>query len=135
MENYTLPENIKVLYKTATSFPEGVLAAHQFLHALVPYSTKRRYFGLSRPENGNILYHAAMEEMEKGEAEKFKCSTMEIKKGNYVYIDIKDFMKDIPSIQKAFNELLKHPKLDPQGYCLEWYLSQEDVRCMVRVIT
>jgi hypothetical protein len=135
MENYQLSENIKVLYKTATSFPEGVLAAHQQLHALVPYSSTRRYFGLSRPEIGKIVYHAAMEEMEKGEAEKFSCETMEVKKGDYIYVDIKDFMKDIPSIQRAFNELLKHPDLDPQGYCVEWYLNQQDVRCMIRIIT
>ena len=134
MEKYTVPDTIKVLYKKAASFPDGVLAAHQQLHALTPYSTSRRYFGLSRPENGEIVYYAAMEEMQPGEAEKFNCKTMEIKKGNYVGVVIKNFMKDIPSIQKAFNELLKHPQLDPQGYCVEWYPSQQDVRCMVRII-
>jgi len=134
MENYVIPENIKVLYKTASSFPDGVLAAHQSLHALVPFSTTRRYFGLSRPENGKIIYHAAMEEMQEGEAEKFACKTMEIRKGKYICIDIKDFMKDIPAIEKAFTELLKQPNLDQQGYCVEWYMTQQDVRCMVRVV-
>ena len=51
----------------AKSFPEGILEAHQTLHALVPYSQNRKYFGISRPENGNIVYKAAAEELIEGE--------------------------------------------------------------------
>ncbi|MEO6638588.1 MAG: hypothetical protein ABIN25_09935 [Ginsengibacter sp.] len=57
----------------ADSFPEGIMAAHKKLHSLVPFSTQRKYFGLSRPENGTIMYKASAEEMEEGEAEKFEC--------------------------------------------------------------
>jgi hypothetical protein len=35
----TIPDNdIKVFYVTATSFPNGILAPHQKLHALIPFS-------------------------------------------------------------------------------------------------
>ena len=29
--------------------------------------------------------------------------------------------------------LISQPDIDPNGYCLEWYLNDMDVRCMVRL--
>ena len=55
METTIVDKDIKVFYKTAKSFPDGVLSAHQTLHALIPFTTDRRYFGISRPENGAIV--------------------------------------------------------------------------------
>lgn len=134
METIFINEDIPVFYVTASSFPDGVLAAHQTLHALIPYSESRRYFGLSRPENnGGIVYRAAAEELNDGEAGQLKLETITIKKGRYVSLLVKDFMKDISSIEKAFNQLLTYPGLDPQGYCVELYLSQKDVQCMIRL--
>ena len=134
METVKIDNDIKVLYVTAASFPDGVMAAHQKLHALIPYSAERRYFGLSRPENGGeIIYKAAAEELHPGEAEELKCDTMIIKKGNYACITINDYMKDIPAIGNAFQQLTDLPNIDPQGYCVEWYLTQTDVKCMVRL--
>jgi hypothetical protein len=42
-------------------------------------------------------------------------------------------MKDIQSIERAFKRLLSYPGIDPQAYCVEWYLDGKDVRCMVRL--
>jgi hypothetical protein len=133
METLKIDNDIKVFYIPAKSFPNGVMEAHQKLHALIPHSTERRYFGLSRPENGAIMYKAAAEEMEPGEAEKLKCDTLTIKKGSYISIPIPDFMNDIPAIQRTFNQLLSQPGLDPQGYCVEEYINGKDMICMVRL--
>jgi hypothetical protein len=133
METIILDKDIKVLYEQASSFPEGVKAAHEKLHVLFPYSTERNYFGISRPENQVIIYKAAVEEIKNGEAEKFGLPTMIIRKGNYISTVIHDFMKDIPAIGRSFQQLLAHPDIDPDGYCVEWYLNMQDVRCMVRL--
>ena len=133
METRTINQDIKVMYTAATSFPDGVLAAHQQLHALIPYSDDRKYFGLSRPENGQIIYKAAAEELKTGEAEKLSLETLILKKGKYISLTIQDFMKDIPAIQKAFNQLLEYPGIDPQGYCVEQYIDQKDLICMIRL--
>jgi hypothetical protein len=134
MEKYSLTQDIKVFYITATSFPDGVLAAHQKLHILVPFSNERKYFGLSRPEGKvGIVYKAATEEAYQGEAEKMGCETYVIQKGEYVSILIKNYMQDIPAIGQAFNELIAQPGIDPNGICVEWYLNNDDVRCMVRL--
>jgi predicted transcriptional regulator YdeE len=131
METTIIDSDIKVFYTTATSFPEGILAAHQQLHALVPFSTDRKYFGISRPENGVIVYKAAAEEINSGEAEKYHCDTMVLKKGTYVSRTIHNYMKDIPAIGNTFQELLETPSLDPNGYCVEWYINDKDVICMI----
>ena len=133
METTTIDKDIEVMYVQADSFPEGVKAAHEKLHALFPYSTERNYFGISRPENGVIIYKAAAEEIKDGEAEKFGLPTMIIRKGNYISTVIYDFMKDIAAIGKTFQQLLAHPEIDPDGYCVEWYFNEQDVRCMVRL--
>lgn len=135
MEEITLDKNIKVFYVTAKSFPDGIQEATDELHKIVPFSAERNYFGISRPENGGaIVYKAATEELESGEAEKYNCDTLVLKKGKYIGLKINDFRKDIMAIGKAFEELLKQPNLDPQGYCVEWYATNdESVRCMIRL--
>jgi predicted transcriptional regulator YdeE len=133
METLTFDKDIKVMYVTASSFPNGVMAAHQKLHGLIPFSADRKYFGVSRPENGAIAYKAAAEEKEAGEAEKLNLETLILKKGRYISLTIHDYMKDIPAIEKAFNQLTSQPDIDPQGYCVEEYINQNDMLCMVRL--
>jgi hypothetical protein len=133
VETIIIDQDIKVFYEQAASFPDGVKAAHEKLHSLFPFSEKRKYFGISRPENGVIIYKAAVEEIIEGEAEKFGFPTMVLKKGNYISTVIHDFMKDIPVIGRTFQQLLSHPEIDPAGYCVEWYFNMQDVRCMVQL--
>ena len=135
MRTITLKEEIKVFYVTATSFPEGITEAMEKLHRLFPFSKERRIFGLSRPENNEgIVYRAAAEEMYDGEGKKLNCETMVIPKGKYISMEVPDFRKDLTGIDKAFQQLLKHPDIDPQGYCVEHYATEkETVTCMVRL--
>jgi hypothetical protein len=133
METIVLGKDIKVFYITASSFRLGIGAAHEKLHALVPSSAGRRFFGISRPENGHIVYKAAAEEMEEGEAEKLNCDTLVLEKGKYISLTLHDYLKDLQSIGNAFKQLLSCPGLDPQGYCVECYLNDKDMRCMVRL--
>jgi predicted transcriptional regulator YdeE len=133
MEEMILNDDIKVGFVTAATFPAGVMDAHRSLHTLVPFSANRKYFGVSRPENGTIVYRAAVELTELADTKPFQTSTLVIRKGKYISATINDFMKDIQSIGRTFQDLLKYPGLDPQGYCIEWYLGERDVRCMIRL--
>jgi predicted transcriptional regulator YdeE len=134
METFKLENDIKTFFVTAKSFPDGALEAHQKLHSLVPFSKERKYFGISRPENGQgIVYKACAEELTKGEAKKFGCETFVIKKGEYISIVVKNYTKDIQSVFQAFQKLTARPDIDPQGYCVEWYLNDNDVRCMIKL--
>jgi hypothetical protein len=132
METFYIEKDIKVYCVTAKSFPDGILDAHKKLHAMIP-SKERRYFGISRPENGGIVYKAAAEALEKDKEEKFNCESFVIEKGTYRCLTIMNYMKDPQSIGKAFGELISYSDIDPNGYCIEWYQNDEDVKCMVRL--
>ena len=133
-EKYYLDQDITVLYLTASSFPEGIQQAHEKLHSLVPYPPERKFFGLSRKEEGIIRYQAAAEVITPDEAYKLGCPTLVIKKGFYLSVFLKDYQQNIQNIPNIFQALLATPNLDPEGYCVEWYISQKDMRCMVRLI-
>jgi len=133
METFNLANDIKVVYVQADSFPNGIMAAHQKLHSLVPDIKHRRVFGISRPDGAGIIYKAAAELKE---ADRFNHSDLQIftiKKGEYLAELITDFMNDVPQIGNTFQKLIRQPDIDPEGYCLEEYINEKDVRCMVGI--
>ncbi|HOZ75649.1 MAG TPA: hypothetical protein PLS51_09805 [Flavobacterium sp.] len=132
MDSFNLSEDIKVVCVTAKHFPEDVERAHIQLHAMLPEKEKRRFFGISRTnEQGQIVYKAAADLIEPGEAEKYGLEMFTIKKGTFNSFYIKNFMEDTSRIREAFQILLGQPEVDPLGYCLEWYIGENDVKCMV----
>jgi hypothetical protein len=133
METYVIDQDIPVFYVPAATFPEGIKSAHEQLHTLFPPAAERNFYGISRPENGVIAYKAAAEELHPGEAEELGCERMHVKKGNYISILVNDFHRDLQGIDRAFKMLLEQPGLDPKGYCVEWYVTQTNVRCMIRL--
>lgn len=134
MESYFLDEDIVLAYVTAESFPLGVMDAHNKLHALLPENKDRTYYGLSNPDaEGTIIYRAAAEELAANEAEKAGCKTFVLKKGKYMSIFIPDYCENIPAIGQAFQDLIALPDIDHTGCCVEMYLDDTDVRCMVRL--
>jgi len=135
MEKFTIEEDIKVFCEPAKSFPGGIIEAHKELHSIITSSAERRYFGISRPDaKGIIIYDAAAEEIYQGEAEELGCEKFVIQSGQYISLLIEDYVNDITTIAKAFQLLISYPGIDPEGYCIEWYLNEKDVRCMVRLV-
>lgn len=134
MEIITFENDIRAMYVTAASFPEGIGEAHRRLHAKVPFSVERKYLGISRPEgSGGIVYRAAAEELRPGEAAQSGLETLVLKKGKYACITVYDYPKDMQEIGRALHTVLARTDIDPQGYCVEWYFTGKDVRCMVRL--
>jgi hypothetical protein len=130
---YTMQE-IPICLKKASSFPDGILEAHQSLHKLIKIHGRRRFFGLSRGDRNNqIQYWAGCEALSSGEAEQLKLEKATIKAGQYIAIEIKNFRTDIPAIGEAFRVLLGDGRIDQTGYCIEEYFNETDVRCMVRL--
>jgi hypothetical protein len=131
MEDFNIGKDISVVYIQAISFPEGVLAAHQKLHSLVPFTRERGYFGISYGNTeGGIIYKASAEILD---GEKYDLETFTIKKGNYLSEILKDYQQDISSIGKIFQKMLTDPRIDKNGYCLEIYLNDRDMQCLVKL--
>lgn len=136
IKTFVLKEDIIAFCKKATSFPDGVLAAHQQLHQHVLASNKRNYFGISYLNfKKEIIYKAAVDELFNGELKHLELEQVIIKNGTYAYINVLNFKEKIHEIELAFKILIKHALLDPNGFCLEWYAANnKDCKCMVRLI-
>lgn len=116
----------------AESFPEGVGAAHRQLHAILPFSEERGYYGISWPEQGEIRYLAAAGLLAGDEDRYPGLEKFTIKSGDYLCEIVTGFMENIPAIGQCFQRMLNDPRIDPQGYCLEVYKGS-DAHCMVKL--
>jgi hypothetical protein len=134
MEKICIEEDITVFYVEADDFPAGVKPAWQKLHGFFPSPKERRYFGISFPgDQGKIIYRAATEEKFAGEAEKFGCPTWIIREGVYAGVLLRNYMQHIEQIGDTFQQMIARPDIDPEGACVEEYLSQTEMRCLVRL--
>jgi len=133
MEPYHLNQDIRLCCVAAKSFPDGVMAAFQQLMNIFPdQQGQRRLFGVSWPDGkGSMVYKAAVEEKFQGEAEKLGMEPYLLKSGEYLSTTVHNFMNDIPSIGKAFSQLVDAPGVHPNTVGVEEYISTTDVRCMV----
>ena len=132
MNTTTLPEDIKIGMLRASSFPAGVMEAHQKLHSIVPFSRERAYYGISYPgRDGQIMYWAAAGELQPGDLDDKGLEPFTIRKGEYLYIDVSNYMQDTSAIGNAFQTILKDSRIAHDGYCVEQYYSEKECRCMV----
>lgn len=135
MENFTLEQDIPVWYIAAASFPEGVPAAWAALHALLPGPAGRQFYGISHPDQtGKITYKAGVAAASPEEAQQYGKPAVTVRKGIYAGETLRLGPDAGRQIGEAFQRLLQHPDLDPQGYCLEMYLDGGMVRCMVPLV-
>ena len=133
-----LEDDIKLICVAADSFPDGVMAAHQKLHATTMQDPEGRgHYGISWSDGkGGIVYKAAVSERASGEAEQLGLESFVLKKGTYLSVRLLDYMKNIPAIGKTFGEMLADPRLDPEGCCVEEYEENgQDMQCMVKLTT
>ena len=136
MDNFTIDKNIKTICVTAESFPDGIEAAHLKLQASISDKGRRQFFGISWPgPDGEIIYKAAASELESGEAENGNNETFTIKAGPYNSFYITDYRENLDGISRAFELLTAQHETDPNGYCLEWYINDKDVKCLVPLRT
>ena len=133
MDIFNLKTDLKVFGKQVKSFPKGIKETFDELIAMVPDGMQRSHFGLSymTPE-GKIIYYAASQEKEEGEAEKLNCERFIIEKGEYLTITIKHWMKKTGSIKNVFEEMMKDDRIDKTKWAVEWYKSDDEMLCMLR---
>ncbi|GHN01896.1 hypothetical protein WSM22_33850 [Cytophagales bacterium WSM2-2] len=130
METYLVKEDIKLLCVNADSFPQGVEGAFKKLNDLIP-TQGRKLYGISFPQNGRIIYKACVEESSEGE--KVNLEKFTVKKGEYIGSRIVNYADHMESIGKTFNKILGDSRIDPQGCCVEIYMNEKDLQCMVRL--
>jgi hypothetical protein len=118
----------------AISFPDGIQQAFDRLHQALP-NQNLPLFGMSRPEHGmGIQYRACTFNTPEIIKAKESFDTLIIPKGKYVSLHVESFPNKPMAIKDAFEQLLKQPGIDPEGYCIEMYKSDTSVDCMVRLL-
>lgn len=133
MQEQIIEKDIHVLCARAASFPDGIMSAFRLLEKLDPEYCKRDFYGLSRGDmSGGIVYWACVRSSTPEENHPALESRV-IKEGTYACVEVTNFRKNTSLIGEAFRGLLKHPRLDPQGYCVEIY-GASSVSCMVRLL-
>ncbi len=137
MEKYRIETEIKVMFLQAPKFPLDVPNTYTNLEQKITDKTSRKYFGFSHPnKEGIVQYKACAEILNENEPKDYGLETIIIKSGNYISIFIQNHYQDGENIPNAFGKLLKHPRLDPNGYCLEIYkdFTDPDVLCLVPIL-
>jgi hypothetical protein len=133
MEKYTLKEDVKVYCTAAKSFPDGIQEAFLTLEKLLS-KEGRTFYGVSYKSTGCcLIYKAAVSESFDGEAEKYGFESFTISKGEYLTETIIDWRKKIETIGLTFQTLLADPRSDKTSPCVEWYKSDKEVMCMVKL--
>lgn len=135
MEIFNIEQPVSLLCVTAVSFPEGIGAAWNKLNSLFENPKDRKYYGISHGDNkGGVIYKAAAGEKFEGEAEQLGQEHFTIRSGNYLGTIITNWKKDETIIGKTFQQLLEDERVDhEEGYCVEIYLNEHDVQCMVKM--
>lgn len=132
MEIYSIEKDIPVICLRADSFPDGIEAAHTKLHRMLPALEQRTFYGISHSDGkGGIIYKAAAGQLDEGEAAHYGLEAFVIRKGDYMSRLLVNYRDEISLVDKTFQRLLAVPELDPEGYCLELYPNDKDMRCMV----
>ncbi len=117
----------------AKSFPEGIMQSYKDLDALMSARSPYVCYGLSRMEDGAVVYFAAAEIESEELAKHMGAEYIVVRGGTYVNQDVTNWAQNIPAISRTFDELCALPGLDPLGYCVEWYFNEHDVHCMIRL--
>ncbi len=133
MEHYQLENDLTLFYAKANTFPEGVMDAYQRLHEWVKTPDTRNIYGISYFIPGGIEYLAAAVEEYPGEGAVLGCETYLLPAGTYISEYVEDFRTDMGVFTRIFNEMTSRPDIDPQGCCVEMYIGEHSVRCMVRL--
>jgi predicted transcriptional regulator YdeE len=135
METYLLKKNVTVFGFEVKTFPEKIGEAFDSLIAKVPEGLNRSYYGISfMNSEGKPVYVAAVEERNKGEADKNMCERYTIERGKYFTVTINDWRKKTGSIKNVFEEMMKSTQVDLTKPCIEWYKNDFEMVCMLKAL-
>ena len=132
MKKLILKNDIKLFGVRVETFPSGVGEAFETLAKTISEQYDRSYYGLSQMSDEGIVYRAAAEEKNEGEAEKYKYERFTVDKGEYLIMVIKDWRKNLECIKDVFGELMRDKQYDNTKPCIEWYKDDEEMLCMVK---
>jgi hypothetical protein len=133
MELFTINDDIKVICKNIPTFPIGIKEG--FDEMIEHYGMEgREYYGISRMDaDFNIIYKVAVKEEVPNEGDQYGYTPFIIEKGQYLSETLLNWMSNTNVIKESFERLMQDPRFDNTYDCIEWYVSDDEVKCLVRI--
>ena len=133
MELYQQTEDLTVIGVQVESFPNGIKEA--FGSLMKTFGSDRAYYGVSwMDENDSVKYYAMAREAFPGEGKPYNYESLTIEKGEYQTEAIHNWLSNIDCIKDVFHNLMANNKPAKNHPCIEWYKSDEEMLCMVKVL-
>jgi len=132
MKTVSLPNDIKVFGMQVKTFPLGISEAFDKLVKMIPGGFNRSFYGISYMEEGKMIYYAAAEELDPGEAEKYSCKRLTIEKGEYLTEALNNWRSKTDQIKDIFSQLVNDERADKTKPGVEWYKDENEMLCMIK---
>lgn len=123
----------KVFGLQVKTFPEKVGEAFDILSKQIPNGLERSYFGISWIKDATIVYYAAAEQKEDGEAAQYNAREFTIEAGNYLCEELHDWRKKTDSVKDIFEKMMGDSRIDKSKPAVEWYKSDHEMWCMIKI--
>ena len=132
MEIFQLPQEYRLLCKKVNKFPEGIGDAFENLYRQLPCPHKRNYFGISwMDEQQQVNYQVAAERRADDVCEEFEDRVLP--KATYLVVRIMNWYEHLSDIKGVFGALMADMRTDKSFPCVEWYLSDDEMLCMMKI--
>jgi hypothetical protein len=129
---YNNKQDIPVFGKQVSTFPQGIQEAFDELVDVVG-GFNRPFYGVSWMEGDKVIYYALVEERSGDVVDEKKFKRMKIHKGEYLTETILNWHEKIDSINTTFHKLMEDKRIEHGHPCVEWYKSDEEMVCMVKM--
>ena len=134
MKTFKFDHDIRVFGTVVSTFPNGIGEAFDEIVKKLPGGFDRSFFGISMMTADGIKYIAAAQEKYEGEGKLYGYDDFVIEKGNYATEEIKNWRSKTDSIKNIFEAMYKaRQDADTMKPCVEWYKSDEEMWCMIRL--
>jgi hypothetical protein len=123
--------DVELIVCRAAEFPAGIKDSWERLESKLASLKGRKFYGLTRFEEGHLVYYAGLQPVDEGESEALGFPTMTLKGGKYARVKLMDWNNHADEIGPIFDELMETYKKDPNGPTVEFYCSHTELHLMI----
>ena len=128
-----IKQDIPVICKRVDTFPNGIKEAFDAIFKEFGMVGRENYGISYMDEKFQIVYQVAVTEKFDGEADGTNYESYTIRKGDWLCVTLTDWMSKTGQIKDVFGQLMRDPRVDKTSIGLEWYKSDKEMQCMMRL--
>lgn len=130
---YSLDSSIKLMCLKSPDGPHSAEDTFRRLENHLSSMRKRKFYGLTRLEEGNLTYLACVN-MEGGADRDFvEGQKVTLEKGKYEREKISDWKKNLGQIPAVIDRVAAESSVDSERYVIEFYRSEKELFLMIPI--